>query len=605
MKALDARAELLRLWQLRLDQALAALAAAGQRSTDTQAVALRHLQLLQGFLQVAEPAARIAEALPATSGQQLLCELLRCQRSLKQQAGSAEPQLLLRQHVQQGLTALAAMPSPQQWSLPACVAGALAGRLHQLGLLAHFAGELALAQQLQVLVARYVLWHASAAAPPVDAWQAWRRALCQLAADMTVQLDLSSWLSVASWAQDPQATAELAAQDQALQPLLAPQILASEAGMFACYRRSWLLQALGADAAAQAGCVLYQLLAQHWQLRRPLALPVQALLQAWLQTPAADAALRAWLACLAPALACWPLPEPAPDTTASAVPADNAAMRSLGLERLPEYLAATLAQLLQARPEWFASRAAWQQQAARLQHELRVLEQGAAALRLLPLERHVGVLMDLHALLALELPQQPWPGELLCHAHQNLVALLDRAALWLEPLPQPALQAALDAALLDGIDTTTAWLRSGNADAPRQLTSSLVLFGQQAARLLGHGVRVACEPAQQLPADGVALLLPLLQDLLRTLVLHHHATLDQLRTQRRPQACDINLRLRLHSTDACEVDLLERGQSGLPAARLLRRVQRSLGPAATQLHCAQVPQGRRWRCRLLHVAKPV
>jgi hypothetical protein len=198
------------------------------------------------------------------------------------------------------------------------------------------------------------------------------------------------------------------------------------------------------------------------------------------------------------------------------------------------------------------------------------------------------------------------------------VATLDRAALWQEPVPAPQTLQALQAGLQCGEDLLQAALRDAASLAPGlYLAAALSLFGQQAGRVLGRSVRISMETPALLAealvgfsaarADQIRQqLLALLQNSLRWWLLQPDSSAELRRGRRLPQATALHIALHTPgSADAAhtgvadaalcilELCVLERGARGLPGSKALQRLQRSLGPAAKQLRCEQIPtQGR-------------
>jgi hypothetical protein len=212
-------------------------------------------------------------------------------------------------------------------------------------------------------------------------------------------------------------------------------------------------------------------------------------------------------------------------------------------------------------------------------------------------------------------PQGVWPAALLWQAHQQLVALLDRAALWLEPVPNAATLVALGDWLQQGEERCTALLhRAATASAGLRLASALTAFGQQAGRLLGRPVRICVdlpaawltEPATAaaaadagLPDDLQAPLLRALQEILRWLLLQHESSAEQRRSRRQPLATVIDIAVQQVGSDACAVSVQERGVLELPGNKALQRLQRSLGPAVEALGCEELARlGRRVQCSI-------
>lgn len=635
MQLSDVRGELVALWQAWLERVLAALLASNASSTDTQDATLLRLQLLQQFLpQAAVPTLPLAEDAPrlVVGGVPLLCELLRCQAHLHQHAAGAATSAVavVVQQLQQGLLKVAQACRHSDWTLAGCVATGLARQCRELTLLAGFTGSAMLVQQLATIEAQLLLWHAGPQPPSMQqqalvqkqllALTRGRTDLCRALQLHTSPPEESVLLQPETGQAEEVVHAECAQLTGLLRPALEAAALTTEAMMFACYRLAWVLHALGRRTLTEVGLLVYQVLVRHWQQRAPLQRPEQELLAAWLvqvQQAGEQSALHDTghlLSLLGAALASWPgqagsadqagqgspdlrtqeecsvlLPLPAAQHTAA-----------LSIRHLPEYLAASLSALLQVDAAWFADRRSWQRCADLLHDELHLLEQGAAALRLSPLEQFCSLLLGVHVQLDATLPQGPWPGKVLWRAHHELVVMLDRAALWLEPLPNADTLALLRDCLQQGEERCMLLLRAPREAEPLQaLACALALFGQQAGRLLSRPVRIRLSAAVAMRAEFDVALLRTLQETLRWLLLQHESSVELRRRQRQALATTLAVTLQSPDDASCQVQVLETGMRSLPGDKALHGLQRSLGLAVEALSCEEVPGlGRRVQYRL-------
>lgn len=644
MDAGAVRSELAELWQATLERVLAGLAASAARTTDSEMPALRRLQQLRSFLFAGEPQSlRLAEAAPQQlqAGVALLCDLLQSQARLR---AAADPEVaaagtsIVQQHLRRGLLQLAQGCRHSEWTLAHFVASGLARQCRELALLGRFCADAALARQLGRLELQLIFWHAATQPPAAPALARLQQQLLALARGQPGLCELL--LAVAEPAAVPlpidlSVLEELARLRAWLQPALQAGATASVELMCAAYRLAWVLQAVGADLAADCGMLVYQLLARHWQQFEQVSPPVCALLQAWLallpqqpqqpQQPAVRAPadlpepLLRW--CSA-AVAAWPDRSGEQDAAVLLGGGSNRVMQELSIRQVPEHMATALQALLQVDAGWFGSRAAWQRCRPLLLQELQVLEQGAAALRLTALETFSSALLAWHAQLELALPQQDWPASGLWQAHRELVATLDRAALWQHPVPAPAVQELLQAQLQRGEQQLQRALQDAAAlDAVSRVAAALSLFCLQASRLLGRSVRLslclqqADAASPVLPSALERPLLHTLQEILRWLLLQHDSSAELRRSQRLPRATALQVTLQLPAPAAaadsgsgpsCELDVEEQGVRGLPGSKALQRLQRSLAAGVQQLHCEGLPpQGRRVRCRLQVPAEAV
>lgn len=631
----EVRHELSVLWQSWLELVLAALVGSNARNTDNQAVALGRLQVLLQFLFVApETAFSIAETVPRqqVGGISQLCDLLQCQAQLRHD--DAVPTSDLRQQLHQCLLKVASACRHSDWTLAGCIATGLARQCRELAQLGTFAGDAALTHQLVTLEAQLLLWHA-APQPPSIAQQTLVQK--QLLALTRGHADLCRILHLQA-SPPPQPVhalpADIAQEECAqlaalLQPALVPGACTTETLMFACYRLAWVLHAMGQLVVAEVGLLVYQLLVQHWQQRAHLLEPEQLLIAAWLKQvdlpgSVADqpdaganrrfAGVQDLLSRLSDAVACWPgtprgagqsrqdghePDSPNLDNALFAVPAArNGKVPSI--RHLPEYLAASLSVLLQVDAAWFSERSAWLRCADLLYDELQLLEQGAAALRLSELEQFCSLLLGVYVRLQANLPQAPWPGAILWRAHHELVLMLDRAALWLEPLPEADTVAVLRDCLQQDEERCMALLRAPHDAGPAlRLSCAMALFGQQAGRLLGRPLRISFDAPAAMQGDFEPELLRTLQEILRYLLLQHESSAELRRSQRQTVATTLLITVLLPDDASCEVAVLETGVRTLPGGKALQRLQRSLGPAVEELCCEEVQRvGRRVQYRL-------
>ena len=603
----QARSELALLWQAWLERVLAALLATNARSTQSQSAVLDKLQGLQRFLPLTQaPTLLLAEESPSQPGNGVprLCELLKCQAQLRQR--DADTEMPVMQPLQQGLLKVAQACRHSDWTLASCVASGLARQCRELTLLGGFLGNAALARQLAMLEAQLLLWHAAPEPPSVLQKAVIQK---QLLALMRGREDVFRLLQLQTKpAAEPVSVLSADAEQHEcehlmalLQPALVTGAEVTETLMFACYRLAWILQALGRRSLAEAGLLSYHLLVRHWQQRAVLQAPVQMLLAAWMEqivlqvaqqvatAALPDAALDLPLL-LGEAIACWP-------GKTNGVVQSGPGRKDAGS---PEILASSFSALVQVDAAWFADRSSWQRGVGLLQRELQLLEQGAAALRLSALEQFCSLLLGVHAQLHVSLPQGAWPGGLLLRAHRELVALLDRAALWLEPRPDADTLVALRDCLQQGEERCIALLRAPQDAAPElRLACSLALFGQQAGRLLGRPVRIQLDAPAAIQVDLEAELLRAVQEILRWLLLQHESSAELRRSQHLPLASTIAVTLLPQDDAACAVSVLETGSRGLSGGKQLQRLQRSLGVAVEALCCEDVPPlGRRIQCSL-------
>jgi hypothetical protein len=247
-------------------------------------------------------------------------------------------------------------------------------------------------------------------------------------------------------------------------------------------------------------------------------------------------------------------------------------------------LAARLRVIPALEPLWCRDVAGWRKESGELASELHLLEQGAAALRLAALEHYCAALLEVLHLLPI---QNGFPAALLQQARDCLLEMLDRAALWLPPLPDPAHVCALQA-----------WLREVGAGLPQALQHctpgsehwlrlEIEHYLRPAAGILDRSLRVHLAAMAALPDQvSCAALLQAVQVLLRWLLSCSEADMHERREQGLPQAMRLTLRVELctaeHSGPGWRLLLFDAGGSLLPDQRQLRRLARKAGAAEVQ-----------------------
>lgn len=618
MDALDnARQQLRQLWLTRFEALLAGLQLDASAKADTASPELRQLQQLCQFLALPPPAApkgpagcQLAETAASTPQAivALLQDLLQVQSSLSGQ-NPASGRLQLREILGRELLQLAGACRKSEWNLSWFVGSGLAQRCHSATLLSHFCHDAELTTQLRRIQWQVAVWHAAGSNPDSAGLTGLQQALLALARPGAARPPLPADADRAEPAvPDALTLDELTTWQRQFENELQMFSPPTERLLLASYRLVWVLQVAGWQQAADCGQLVYQLLARHWQLLEPVSRALHALLRHWLALlpgsgPERPAELPQLLSLLAAALRAWP-ERRSEELPATAWPGQHqGAGHALHTRQIPELMASSLRALLDVAPAWLSRRSAWECSCPLLLPELHLLERGAAALRLGTLELFASQLLSLHQLLALARTLTPWPAATLWHLHAELVALLDRTALWQEVRASDASQQAMQQ-LLEQAETHLQQ-PPPSTDPGAGLAATLALYLRQLGRLLGKELRLQLVSdtltARTLPAPAA------LQQLLRWLLLQEEHSVDWRRERRLPAASSLTLALQAaqYSGEAAaenqaeiDVEVLEPDSTTLPSPRALRSLQRTLGSAAVTAPQADLLPGAGRRLRL-------
>lgn len=500
---------------------------------------------------------------------------------------------LLESWWQLWLDRVAALCRLSDWSLAYFCRTGLAARLRQCRLLAQFSGCASALERLQVLLQLLLAAHL-AGGPPTPVWQR-QYALALMAARQALGARPMAGNSVIEASPVPAAdragfAAAVAAElRQGQSRLAAVQSSKDSSGsslsgqlLPPLYRAGWLLDAAGHTSVALLLRSLWQLLAEYWRRGLPLPAPIQGLLaglaarpgQTWPELPPAlqyqwqERVLQHW-----------------PDEHKLAVALTHEqALQQLPLAAVPALLSRSLRTLTGLSQDWFA--APPPETLARLRTDLALLEQGAAALGATVLEAWCAVLRDCHA------PGLHIEPSLLGQAHARLLLMLDQAAAWQDPQPDPALLQALHAALAHARQSV------GSAAPPAvvpALERELQVYLSSLAEVLEKPARLAlyCEgPAP--PRALCPLLAAALKPLLRFLLLDGASETAARRAQRKTRITQISVRLQSGS-GAWRLEVGDDCVGPSPDATVLRRLQRALPASASGLDCTNAgPAGRRF-----------
>lgn len=363
-----------------------------------------------------------------------------------------------------------------------------------------------------------------------------------------------------------------------------------EEALFESVRLAWVFDACAAPLAACLLHLLHELCSSCWYCNVPLPSDLHPGLARMLGELAAQLRDKPGIDAdplwagkgISMLLLAWPRPS---DAKAGHLQMDIRVRDPAGgllpackVHELPARLAQALRVIPQHAAQWFSSRHQLQAALPDLERDLLLLEQGAAALRLAPLERYCALLLEVLQLLSGR-STLAFPGELLQQCHISLLHMLDRAAQWLEPAPEAGHMTRLQ----DW--ATAATVADAGDDDP---WSCLFRELRPAARVLDRSFRLQlqCPPRVAEGPAGPDQLKPVLV-ILRWLLACSEADARERREAGLPQA----LAVTVYWSWPGQLQLCDAWTSRIPDARQLRRLCRKAG--AISLDCMPLPQGGR------------
>lgn len=620
-----AKTELRQLWQGRQDKAKVLLTnMQPDAEAELQQLVLR-TQQLQHFLSdtVAEKPCRVAEAerretfKPGHEWQGMLAAQIFSVYEEKLQALG-----LIKQQLVQLLHKITDLCTHSKWTSASFVESSLLIYCTQILSLSQFCYDRHYQSHLGKLAEYLLLRHVQAQAPGKADLQAILHMLMNMAlgkvdavcwpampspdslltldnrAEILIRAELSAYIDVLK--------RELTSIQQ-LEPA-SQQTLVSESLLLVSYKLTWVLQSCACTRLSNLNQCLYQVYLQHWSLRLPLPAGLLSVAKAFIKSLSrlitesiseADFSAESVTAMYS-ALACWPQHI----GNAGMLIGLNSAARQrpagLPLDRLPEYLSAEFSVLLSAQAWWFGSQEQVQQHMQDVQEELRLLEKGAAAFRLDVLEAYCTLLLDAYLLLQLyvklSITASEFPGALLWMAHQSLVAMLDRAAAWLEPVVASENKHALLSWLsrtdehLDGILREQAELGFEHT-----LELGLIRFARDAGKLLGRSVRLQVELDAALPENLMQTLSASLKEVLRWMLLQGEVENETRRKQHKPLAINLELNIKVLTPVHCQVVIIDDSCTSLLNQKQTYRLQKNTAFALQNIQGSTLAgQGRKF-----------
>lgn len=493
------------------------------------------------------------------------------------------------------------------WTLDYFCNSGLAHSLWQLRGLARFCGNEVLAQTCEVLDDECLDMHLCGNGPSASVLQQWLARLLG-----AVHGDVSE-----NQAPDPSAAfelpfravydRELANYRRQLQAELQAQLGVAEnaaatlkvsaALITLLYKLTWVFAAAEQHAWSRLCQCAYRVALQHWRIRLTMSEALQCVLADIALNPGTllpATALRQWRTQL---LQDWPRWT---DDAQRPIALRHDAGDVVTLDAVPDLLSGSFTTLVQAGRLAQAGSAQTcerhyqvlvQDVAPELLQELGLLEKGAAAMKVWPLEQLCTLLIavyDLHLRDGAELP-----AALLQHAHRQLVRMLDQAAAWRE--------VQLEAPLVQNLE---AWLRESSAaracrepgatplaqgaeisDGMQALRAHLLSFLGTLAPVLERPVRLQLDAAElQIDDARTAHLLDCLRPLIKFMLLDQSVDTRMRHAMHKPRVSTLAVSLRATSATLA-VTVGEDSHEDVLAPAELQRLQRRLPKTAGALVC--------------------
>ncbi|MEY4641428.1 MAG: hypothetical protein RLZZ227_1422 [Pseudomonadota bacterium] len=558
----------------------------------------RRLQALATFIddELVSPA-----ALAALSP---LARLLRWQHGLESpMANAGELARTVRPQLMPALLAVlercAMLCSASDWTLKYFCGSGLAQCLRQLRGLAQFCGNTTGAELIGWLDDRCLDMHLTGRVPAPGAMQEWLARLfavvhqdevhhetCARAESLhnvapATALHLAETQDEALLEADLQSAyeAELELYRQDLQQQLQgdrPKVTARLLALL--YKLTWIFAAAGhSDWSRLYHCAYYVAL-QFWRTRRPLSAECHAALTALSQDCGAAVSasdLRCWRQQLLQDWPCWT----DDSKRLIALPAD--AGDAVALDAVPALLSGSFVALVRAGA---ASEAPATDTCAPLLAELALLEKGAAAMKIWPLEQLCSVLMATYEARLRDAASPP--AQLMQQAHRQLVRMLDDAAAWQQVQPADVVVQQLEAWLASrsSCREPLPGVEPGGDGAP-PLRDHLLGFLGTLACVLERPVRL------QLDADSIQLdpprirqVLECLRPLIKFMLLDQAVDARGRHAMHKPRVSTLVVSLR--STSArLVITAAEDSHELVLAPADLQRLQRRLPKSAGLLTC--------------------
>ncbi|HEY0963183.1 MAG TPA: hypothetical protein VGE69_12590 [Pseudomonadales bacterium] len=364
------------------------------------------------------------------------------------------------------------------------------------------------------------------------------------------------------------------------------------------YKLTWVFAAAGwRDWSRLCHCA-YRVTLQHWRIRQPVSAAVTCILEDIARlagTRQTADELRPWRWQLLKDWPCWT------DDAQRPIALRHDAGEVVTLDAVPDLLSGSFTTLVQAgRLAQPASaqhgvlhyQLLVQDLAAELVQELTLLEKGAAAMKVWPLEQLCTLLIavyEKHLRDDVELP-----AALLQDAHRQLVCMLDQAAAWRDvQVPAPLVQeleawlrkVAASRVQCREPGTSIAVPEQGDDDCGQMLRTHLLTYLGTLAPVLERPVRLHLEAGDlQLGTACMTQVLDCLRPLVKFMLLDQSIDTRMRHAMHKPRVSTLAVGLRATSATLV-VNVSEDSHEEVLAPSELQRLQRRLPKAAGALVC--------------------
>lgn len=568
------RQQLQDMVQADIDQALVAPNAAHL------ADCLRRLQQLAAYLPELQAWPPHAAQLSA------LAQLFSWQQHLELAAVGEHPELTVAQQVlapwlQETRDRCAELGTASDWSLGYFCQSGLARTLSQLRKLTAFTGDVAMTTWLEEVGDNSLDLHLAGATPHKDALQDWLVRLFTTARARAAEPSIGP-CSEAELDPELQAVCE---QELARYRAQLLEVLAEDSPLRVTahlitmlYKASWIFAAAARKHWARLCHCAYRVAVQFWRVKQPLPAECHAVL--WrmalgLGTPVSASDLRSWREGL---LQHWPNWT---DDGKRAIALQADAEQATPLDAVPLLLSGSFATLVRVPAASFGETPA-PDISGQLLQELTLLEKGAAAMKVRPLEQLCSLLIAVYEAHLRE--AAVLPATLLHAAHRQLVNMLDQSAAWQE--------AQCDEALISELETWLAQRSTCREPVPGvmphaanscelQLREQLLAHLGTLAAVLERPVRLHLDMGGVgLDESRVAQVLDCLRPLVKFMLLDRSVDTRGRHAMHKPRVSTLTVTLRAGATLILSVSE-DSHEEPLPHAevhRLQRRLPQTAGP---------------------------
>ncbi len=489
------------------------------------------------------------------------------------------------------------------WTLDYFCNSGLARGLWQLRGIAHFASSAAMVGLFEELDDECLDMHLTGAAPQAGVMQQWLVRLFAVVHDRNIvrppPLDTATAPELPFRAIYDQ---ELTNYRRQLQAELHDELPGSALRVTAplitlLYKLTWVFAAAEQQDWARLCHCAYRFALQYWRLRRPVSATCHDVLRNLALKPGTlveSSTLRHWR---------WQLLQDWPSWTGNnrrPIALHPEAGHVVALEAVPDLLSASFTTLVQAgRLTELPSATACQPYfqvlvqdlSSELLQELVLLEKGAAAMKVWPLEQLCTLLIAVYETRLRD--EVELPAALLQDAHRQLVRMLDQSAAWREATPVPALVQGLERWLRDRLELQSSACRepshtellADGSDCEQTLRAYLLSCLATLASVLERPVRLQLDVGgARLDASRMMQVVDCLRPLIKFMLLDQSVDARMRQEMHKPRISTVAVTLRATSAKLTITAGEDSHEEVLSAAEL-QRLQRRLPKAAGPLVC--------------------